>query len=151
MITEQATAQVLREALRPIWRLLTSGRTMSVGKIGVLAYLSKHGRTSASTLASSEKITPQAIATAVRELEGLGLVARTPDEQDRRRIWIELTDAGRERLARERSEGLDWLNHAIAERLTADEKRTLDSVVPILRKLVDDAPTGKLVDDATVG
>ena len=141
MITEQATAQVLREALRPIWRQLTAGRTISVGKIGVLAYLSKHGRTSASTLSSAEKITPQAIATAVRELEGLGLVARTPDERDRRRIWIELTEAGRERLTQERSKGLEWLEHAIAERLTAEEKATLDSLVPILRKLVDDAPT----------
>ncbi len=140
MITEQATAQVLREALRPIWRQLTTGRTISVGKIGVLAYLSKHGQTSASTLAAAEKISPQAIANAVRELESLGLVARTPDEQDRRRIWIELTDAGRERLAQERSNGLDWLEHAIAERLTNEEKKTLDSVVPILRKLVDDAP-----------
>ncbi|MFC9551516.1 MarR family winged helix-turn-helix transcriptional regulator [Rhodococcus sp. NPDC056960] len=140
MITEQATAQVLREALRPIWRQLTTGRTISVGKIGVLAYLSKHGQTSASTLATAERISPQAIATAVRELEGLGLVVRTPDEQDRRRIWIELTDAGWERLAQERSKGLDWLEQAIAERLTAEEKKTLDSVVPILRKLVDDAP-----------
>ncbi|MDH6286418.1 MarR family winged helix-turn-helix transcriptional regulator [Rhodococcus opacus] len=140
MITEQATAQVLREALRPIWRQLTAGRSISVGKIGVLAYLSKHGQTSASTLATAEKISPQAIANAVRELESLGLVVRTPDEQDRRRIWIELTDAGRERLAQERSNGLDWLEHAIAERLTDEEKKTLDSVVPILRKLVDDAP-----------
>ncbi|AHK34449.1 transcriptional regulator [Rhodococcus opacus PD630] len=140
MITEQATAQVLREALRPIWRQLTAGRSISVGKIGVLAYLSKHGQTSASTLAAAEKISPQAIANAVRELESLGLVVRTPDEQDRRRIWIELTDAGRERLAQERSQGLDWLEHAIAERLTDEEKKTLDSVVPILRKLVDDAP-----------
>ncbi|MDV7085521.1 MarR family transcriptional regulator [Rhodococcus sp. IEGM 248] len=140
MITEQATAQVLREALRPIWRQLTAGRTISVGKIGVLAYLSKHGRTSASTLATAEKISPQAIANAVRELETIGLVVRTPDEQDRRRIWIELTDAGRERLAQERSQGLDWLEQAIAERLTDEEKKTLDSVVPILRKLVDDAP-----------
>ncbi|MBC2640495.1 MULTISPECIES: MarR family winged helix-turn-helix transcriptional regulator [unclassified Rhodococcus (in: high G+C Gram-positive bacteria)] len=140
MITEQATAQVLREALRPIWRQFTAGRTISVGKIGVLAYLAKHGQTSASTLATAERISPQAIATAVRELEGLGLVVRTPDEQDRRRIWIELTDSGRERLAQERSKGLDWLEQAIAERLTAEEKKTLDSVVPILRKLVDDAP-----------
>ena len=68
-------------------------------------------------------------------------MARTPDERDRRRIWIELTDAGRERLAKERSKGLEWLEHAIAERLTAEEKETLDSVVPILRKLVNDAPT----------
>ncbi|NGP07773.1 MarR family transcriptional regulator [Rhodococcus sp. 14C212] len=140
MITEQSTAQDLREALRPIWRQLTVGRTLSIGKIGVLTYLSQHGRTSASTLAAAERISPQAIANAVRELESLRLVVRTPDEHDRRRIWIELTDAGRERLAQERSKGLERLEQAIAERLSLEEKRTLDSVVPILRKLVDDAP-----------
>jgi DNA-binding MarR family transcriptional regulator len=72
-------------------------------------------------------------------MEELGLIARTPDSADRRRIWIELTDAGRQRLARERAMGTDWLERAIADRLSADEKAVLDSSISILRKLVDDA------------
>jgi len=137
--SEESAAQALREALRPLWRQLTATRGLSAGKMGVLAYLAEHGTATSSTLAASEKISPQAIATAVRELESLGLVARTPDDQDRRRVWLELTDTGRERLALERSSGNTWLAHAIAERLSADERRLLDSVVPVLRKLTADA------------
>lgn len=140
--SDQSTAQNLREALRPLWRRLAAGRTISVGKVGVLVYLAKHGPTAASQLAAAEKISPQAMTTTVRELEGLGLIVRTPDENDRRRISIELTAAGSDRLEQERSTGADWLQQAIGQRLTADEKQALDAVIPVLQKLATD------VDDA---
>ncbi|MFD4407170.1 MarR family winged helix-turn-helix transcriptional regulator [Nocardia sp. NPDC058499] len=141
MVTNETTlALALREALRPLWRQLNVHKTLSTGKLGVLVYLAEHGAATSSTLASVEKISPQAIATAVRELEGLGLITRTPDDQDRRRVWIDLTEAGRERLARERSTGNTWLEQAVTERLTADERELLESVVPLLRKLTSDMP-----------
>ncbi|WP_280416801.1 MarR family winged helix-turn-helix transcriptional regulator [Nocardia carnea] len=141
MVTnETALALALREALRPLWRQLNVHKTLSTGKLGVLGYLAEHGAATSSTLASVEKISPQAIATAVRELEGLGLITRTPDDQDRRRVWIDLTDAGRERLALERSTGNSWLEQAVTERLTAEERELLESVVPLLQKLTVDTP-----------
>ncbi|MFI1464965.1 MarR family winged helix-turn-helix transcriptional regulator [Nocardia carnea] len=141
MVTNEATvALALREALRPLWRRLNAQKTLSTGKLGVLAYLAEHGAATSSTLASVERISPQAIATAVRELEGLGLITRTPDDQDRRRVWIDLTDAGRERLALERSTGNSWLEQAVSERLTAEERELLKSVVPLLQKLTVDTP-----------
>lgn len=141
MVTNEATlALALREALRPLWRRLNAQKTLSIGKVGVLTYLAEHGAATSSTLASVEKISPQAIATAVRELEGLGLLTRTPDDQDRRRVWIDLTEAGRERLALERSTGNAWLEQAVTERLTAEERELLESVVPLLRKLTVDTP-----------
>lgn len=140
MATNETLALALREALRPLWRQLNVHKTLSTGKLGVLAYLAEHGAATSSTLAAVEKISPQAIATAVRELEGLGLITRTPDEQDRRRVWIDLTEAGRERLALERSTGNVWLEQAVAERLTAEERELLESVVPLLRKLTVDTP-----------
>lgn len=76
----------------------------------------------------------------MRELESLDLVARTPDSEDRRRTWIELTDAGYERLAQERSTGLRWLERAVAERLTLKEKKTLAAAIPVLHKLMEEAP-----------
>jgi len=134
----RSTAQQLRAALHPLWRRLTADRTISVGKLGILGYLAKHGPATASTLSAAEKVTPQAITTAVREMEALGLVARTPDERDRRRIWIELTDTGRARLAKERAIGADWLQEAITARLTSEEEKTLEALIPILHKLVAD-------------
>ncbi|CAJ1510670.1 MarR family winged helix-turn-helix transcriptional regulator [[Mycobacterium] burgundiense] len=138
MTDDPQIAHQLREALRPLWRRFAADRTISVGKVGVLAYLEKHGPTVASRLAAAEKISPQAITTTVRELESLGLIARTPDKCDRRRIWIELTATGRDRLEAERCTGARWLQEAIAERLTVDEQRALAAVIPLLHKLVAD-------------
>ncbi|OZF25678.1 MarR family transcriptional regulator [Rhodococcus sp. 14-2496-1d] len=112
---------------------------MSVGKLGILAYLAGRGPATASTLATAETVSPQAIATAVRELHTLGLVAKTPDTDDRRRQWIEITEAGRRTLAEERSRGLEWLAVAIDTRLTPREQSTLAEIVPILRTLVDES------------
>ena len=140
MDDRRAVAEDVRESVRLLWRRLTLGRTMSVGKLGVLAYLSKHGPTTASTLATAEGISPQAIATAVRELHDLGLVERTPDLADRRRVWIAISETGTTTLTQERSRGLDWLDDAIETRLTADEQQVLASTIPIFRKLIDDAP-----------
>ncbi len=141
MAPDRSTARELGEALHPIARRLLAGRSISVGKLGVLASLAKRGSATATTLAAEQTVSPQAIATAVRELEALGLVARTPDGDDRRKIWIELTDGGRARLTDERAAGLEWLERAIADRLTDDERARLDAALPALRKLVDAGPT----------
>ncbi|MET9216172.1 MULTISPECIES: MarR family winged helix-turn-helix transcriptional regulator [unclassified Nocardia] len=140
MANDRSTARELGEVLQPIARRLLAGRSISVGKLGVMSYLAKHGRATATTLAAEQTVSPQAIATAVRELEALGLVVRTPDGEDRRKIWIALTDGGRERLADERAAGLDWLDRALADRLTADERARLEAALPALRKLVDAGP-----------
>ncbi|MFI8975342.1 MarR family winged helix-turn-helix transcriptional regulator [Nocardia asteroides] len=140
MTSVPPTARELGEVLHPIARRLLAGRTISVGKLGVLGYLSTQGRATATTLATVQTVSPQAIATAVRELEALGLVVRTPDSEDRRRVWVEITDAGRARLSEERAIGLDWLARAIAERLTDEERAALDSALPALRRLNDASP-----------
>jgi DNA-binding MarR family transcriptional regulator len=138
--TELTIAGRLREALRPLWRQLASERTLSLGKSGVLARLVEFGRATASELAAAERISPQAVTMVVRDLESLGLVLRTPDNGDRRRIWIELTETGRERLAQERSMGVGWLDRAILERLTDGERKALEQVIPILNKITREVP-----------
>jgi DNA-binding MarR family transcriptional regulator len=52
-----------------------------------------------SELAVVVQVSPQAISLATRELERLKIVVRVPDSADRRRIWIELTELGRQELA----------------------------------------------------
>lgn len=127
----------LREALRPLWRRFKAHRTLSMGKIGILSHLHRRGALTATDLAARERISHQAVANAVRELEALGLVSRSADPGDRRRTLVSLTDTGRERLATERSAGQDWLIHAVTAELTADERAILASAVPLLRRLDD--------------
>ncbi|MFD6222298.1 MarR family winged helix-turn-helix transcriptional regulator [Nocardia asteroides] len=140
MTSVPSTTRDLGEVLHPIARRLLAGRTLSVGKLGVLGYLATHGRATATTLATVQNVSPQAIATAVRELEALDLVVRSPDCDDRRRAWVELTDAGRARLVEERAVGLDWLARVIEDRLTDEEREALGQALPALRKLAAAGP-----------
>lgn len=130
-----ALATDLREVLRPLWRRFNSLRTLSAGKVGILSHLERRGPMAATELAGLERISHQAVATAVRELESLSLVTRSPDPADRRRSLVTLTDDGRERLATERSAGQEWLTQALTEELTAPDRATLAAAIPLLRRL----------------
>ena len=138
MPTQATLSREFREALRPFLRRLISDKTLSLGKLGVLSHLSEHGRATSSELAIAQQISPQAITVAVRELEALKLVGRTPDQDDRRKIWIELTDSGRTRLEHELGAGNSWFDDAIATRLSEDEQATLRAAIPVLRRLTSE-------------
>lgn len=130
-----ALATDLREALRPLWRRLGEHRTLSMGKVGILSRLDRHGALTATVLAAHERISHQAVAGAVRELEEMGLVSRSPDPADGRRVLITLTDSGRTRLVSERSAGQEWLVHAVTDELSESERATLAAAVPLIGRL----------------
>ena len=132
---DQALTHYLFKALHPLLRQLNAERTISPGKIGVLRHLAEHGRSTTTELAVVVQVSPQAISLAVRELERLGFEGRAPDADDRRRAWIEVTPAGRQKLAGESSAGQAWLGRAVTERLSPDERKALAAAVPAIRKL----------------
>lgn len=132
---DHALTQSLFEALHPLLRQLNAERTISPGKIGVLRHLAEQGKSTTTELAAVVQVSPQAISLAVRELEGLGFVERAPDAEDRRRAWIEITPAGRQKLALESSAGVGWLDRAITQRLSAKERKSLAAAIPVIRKL----------------
>lgn len=132
-------AAEFRSALRPLIRRFYSERTTSRGKSGILTHLNEQGPSTASQLAAAERITPQAVAVALRELEELSYVARTRDEADRRRVHVEITATGRSALETEHRAGTRWLADALVEHLDDAERATLSAAVPVLRKLMREA------------
>jgi DNA-binding MarR family transcriptional regulator len=127
------------DALRPLLRRLDAERTLSPGKLGVLSHLAAHRQAASSELAAVVQVSPQAISLAVGELERLGFVVRVPDDEDRRRTWITLTDEGRQKLAQEMAAGHAWIDRAVAERLTGEERKAMEGAIPVLRKLGSEA------------
>ena len=75
------------------------------------------------------------MAQTLAELEAAGLIDRRPDPADGRRVLIELTPGGRERVLEARGRRQDWLAAAIAEELEPAEQQTLLAAVPLLRRL----------------
>ena len=132
-----AAASELRMATFRLARRLRAQRAvdeMSDGQFAVLAALTVHGPHTLGELADRERVSAPSMNRTVNCLEESGYIARTPDEQDRRKVNVSLTDAGRavvEETTRRRD---SWLEGAIAS-LTDDERDVLARAAEIMREV----------------
>jgi DNA-binding MarR family transcriptional regulator len=97
-----ATASELRFALFRLTRLLRRVRAddaMSDAHLAALGALRAHGRRTISGLAEHERVTAPTMSATVNGLAELGLVVRVPDEDDRRRVHVEITEQGEKVVA----------------------------------------------------
>ena len=129
-------ASELRLVLGQLIRRLRAEYSFPVAQASVLSRLDREGAQTASALAAVEHVRPQSMAQTLAELEAGGLIERRADPRDGRRIQIELTEEGRQRVLEERGRREDWLAAAIAAELSPEEQRTLLAAVPLLHRLV---------------
>jgi DNA-binding MarR family transcriptional regulator len=130
-------ASELRVVLGQLVRRLRAENSFPLSHGSVLGRLDRQGAQSVSDLAQAERVRPQSMAQTVSELESDGLVARTPDPNDRRRAIVELTELGREVLRTDRRRREGWLAKAIAEDLTLEERALLGRAVDLLHRLAE--------------
>jgi DNA-binding MarR family transcriptional regulator len=130
-----ATASDLRLVLGQLVRRLRAENTFPIGQLSVLSRLDREGPQTTTALAAAEHVRPQSMAQTLGELEGDGLIARRDDPTDGRRVLIEVTESGRQRLLDDRARREGWLAEAIATTLTAREQQALLAAVPLLRRL----------------
>jgi DNA-binding MarR family transcriptional regulator len=112
-----------------------NGLTLSQQQL--LGEVSRAGVTTPAELATRMHVRVQSLTDGFNHLEASGLVTRRPDADDRRRQLVEVTDAGTELLAADRSERDEWLSTAMRDTLTDLEFDLLMLVAPVLRKLAD--------------
>ena len=129
-------ASELRLVLGQLVRRLRAEYSFPVAQASVLSRLDREGAQTASALAAAEHVRPQSMAQTLAELETAGLIERRPDPADGRRIQIELTEEGRERVIEGRGRREDWLAAAIAAELSPEQQRTLLEAVPLLQLLL---------------
>jgi len=127
---------------RLVRRLRAERRGIPIGQITVLSRLDRLGPSGVSDLAAGERVRPQSMAATVAALTDAGLVARSPDPDDRRRVLITLTPAGRDALEADRRMRQDWLEDAIRRDLSPRERRVLAEATTLLSRLTDDEPPG---------
>lgn len=128
----------LRLAVGRIARRLRQAHAVgdvTLSEVSVLARLDGEGPDSPGSLAESERVRPQAMATTLAGLEERGLVSRRPDAADGRRAVVTVTDAGRKVLADRRSESVQRLGAIIRTEFTDDERHRLLAVLPLLDRL----------------
>lgn len=109
--------------------------SMSDGQFAVLAGLFVHGPHTLTELADRERVSAPAMNRTVNCLQDAGYTTRSADENDGRKVVIDLTADGRavvDETARRRDA---WVEEALAA-LAADERATLAAAAEIMQKMV---------------
>ncbi|MGM7671704.1 MarR family transcriptional regulator [Microbacterium sp. A93] len=136
-----ATATDLRLATFRLARRLRRERavdTLSDAQFAVLACLRMNGRLPVGELAHRERVSAPTMSNTVDALAESGLVVRVPDEADRRRVYIEITDAGIEIVTATVRKRDTALAAALAEfDFTGEELATLRAASALMRKVAE--------------
>lgn len=135
------TATDLRLATFRLARRLRRERArdnISDAHFAVLANLNTHGRMAIGELAQRERVSAPSMSNTVDGLAEGGLVIRVPSEDDRRRVYIEITDAGTEIVTATVRKRDNALADAIDELdFTTKELRTLREAAALMRKVAE--------------
>lgn len=128
----------LRMLVQRVSRRIRNNRadgSMSDSKLGVLFRLEAEPW-SPGELAAHERVSPPSMNRTLNALEEAGLVARTPDPDDARRVVVTITPAGRELIAETRRLRSAWFTRRLAE-LSPEERAALEAVIPVLRRIAE--------------
>jgi DNA-binding MarR family transcriptional regulator len=106
-------------------------------EIGILGHLNRRGPATPSALAAAERVQPQSLTRTLASLERQTLAVRQPDDRDRRRSLLAITEAGRQALARDLRQRDAWLARAMALRLTRAEQELLRIAGELMDHLAD--------------
>jgi len=131
-------AAELRMAVFRFARRLRAERAidaMSDGQFAVLAVLKVHGAHTLGELADRERVTAPSMNRTVNCLEESGWVSRAPDDDDRRKVNISLTEAGLEVVDETVRRRDAWVEEVLAE-LDDDDRAALARAAAIMEKAV---------------
>jgi DNA-binding MarR family transcriptional regulator len=131
-------ATELREAMMAVTRQMRRHRPdhgLTLSQLELLGEIGRTGVTTPAELGARLQVRVQSLTDSINELVSRELIARRPDQTDRRRQLIELTDAGTTLLEADRAERDAWLHTTMHDNLSELEFDLLMLVAPVLRKL----------------
>jgi DNA-binding MarR family transcriptional regulator len=105
-----------------------------------LARILDEGPISNAALAAGEYMRPQSTHEMIRFLQASGLVERRPDPNDRRKLLIEVTPAGRRVVSELMGIRHQWLAAAIERALTPAEREMLAIAASLMLRLASLEP-----------
>jgi DNA-binding MarR family transcriptional regulator len=107
-------------------------------ELAVLSRLERADSMTPGALAANERVTAQAIAPVLTTLEKRELITRSPDPEDRRRVIVALTAAGRGLLANREQAIMSQLARSLDRAFDDEERGQIFAIVPLLERLADD-------------
>lgn len=102
-----------------------------------MGLLDQHGSLLPSALADLERISAQAISQIINRLVEVGVVARTSDESDKRKVLISLTESGKKHLDENRRIKEEWLVKAMDNLFSTEELVLIEAFLPLMQRLAE--------------
>jgi DNA-binding MarR family transcriptional regulator len=140
LLERSAVAAGLDQLARLAIRRPGAPRDISFTTASTLSRLEDEGPRRLTSLAVDEGVAQPSMTQLIQRLERQGLVERTRDADDKRVVWVGITEAGRRLLAKRRSARAAELAELLAT-LPPDEEAALATAVraalPVIRKLAE--------------
>ena len=108
---------------------------LTFSESSALKHLDRDGPATSADLARKEQISPQSMGATLAALETRGLVARSADPADGRRVVVSLTATGAASLHDKRAARAEQLARALADGFTREELDALRAAGPLLERL----------------
>ena len=122
--------RLARELRREIHSLGVTG-----GQVSILATIKHAPGITASAVAEQERVSAPAMSNHIARLEKAGLIERSREGFDRRRVGLTLTAEGTKVLRSVRQKRTAWLAGRL-DKLTGDERDAIEEAIPALEKLL---------------
>jgi len=129
----RAVVSALHKGLR---KQLYSVDTYSMTELETIKHIAKNTSLLPSELAVLTRIKTQSMSQILNKLEKQDVIKRTTSTEDKRKVYISLTDSGVKFVEQVRYDRDEWLKELIEESLTEDEKKILAEALPVLHKLI---------------
>jgi DNA-binding MarR family transcriptional regulator len=129
----RAVISALHKGLR---KQLYSVDTYSMTELETIKHLAKNTSLLPSELAALTRIKTQSMSQILNKLEKQNVIKRTTSTEDKRKVYISLTDSGVKFVEQVRYDRDEWLKELIEKSLSEDEKKLLEEALPVLHKLI---------------
>jgi DNA-binding MarR family transcriptional regulator len=129
---------VIHRLVKVLRKQTHNQQMLSLTERSCLGLLYQHAEMLPSELALMEKVTTQSMSQIINHLFKLGLIVKTPSGEDKRKVKLSLTPAGKHYIEQLRQEKQEWLARTLHERTTEKEKDVLKEAMNILAKLIDE-------------
>ena len=124
-------------ALNRRFREQATARDLTTAQKSVLIRLERDGPATTAVLARAEAMRPQSMGAILNSLQVDGYVTATSDPSDGRQTILSVTARWRDWAEAARAARRDWLLRAVQAELDPAERRRLQAVIPLLRRLVE--------------
>ncbi|WP_145861230.1 MarR family winged helix-turn-helix transcriptional regulator [Pedobacter suwonensis] len=136
----QEIAAKLRSTITRLTRALRKQNVSSEfsnAEILTMSLLEQHGKLLSTELADMERVSKQAVSQIINRLFDAKCVARFPSEEDKRKVFIGLTELGEKHLIATRKIKEEWLVQTMEKIFSSEEINLIQAFLPLLSRLVE--------------